>query len=100
MPNSPQAKKRLRQSLERRDRNRARKSALRTQLKKVQAAVLANDVPLAEAEFRLACKKLDQNAVKRVIHRNAAARLKSRMSARIKAIKFPGGAPVAAPKAS
>lgn len=88
MPNSPQAKKRLRQSLERRDRNRAQKSAIRSQLKKVRAAVEAKDVPLAEGEFRLACKKLDQAACKRVIHRNAAARLKSRLSAAIKVVKF------------
>lgn len=92
MPNSPQAKKRHRQSLERRDRNRARKSALKTQLKKVHAAVMAKDVATAETEFRLACKRLDQNAAKYVIHRNTAARLKSRMSAKIKAIKLAAAA--------
>lgn len=87
MPNTKSAKKRLRQSTERRARNRATKSALKTQCKKVLAAVKEGNVEQAGTELRLAAKKLDQAAAKRTIHPNAAARTKSRLSARVKAAK-------------
>jgi small subunit ribosomal protein S20 len=85
MPNTKSAKKRLRQSLERRARNRAVKSSLKTQIKKVHSAVEGGDAAASADEFRAAAKKLDQAAAKGVIHRNKAARLKSRLSARVKA---------------
>ena len=87
MPNTKSAKKRLRQSLERRARNRAVKSSLKTQIKKVLTAAEAGDAVATGDEFRTAAKKLDQAAAKHVIHRNKAARLKSRLSARLKAAK-------------
>jgi len=87
MPNTKSAKKRLRQNLKRRARNRMVKRALRTQCRKVREAVKAGDVQRAEAEFRLAARKLDRAGARRIIHPNAAARLKSRLSARIKALK-------------
>jgi small subunit ribosomal protein S20 len=87
MPNTKSAKKRLRQSLERRARNRAVKSSLKTHIKKVLTAVEGGDVAATGDEFRTAAKKLDQAAAKGVIHRNKAARLKSRLSARLKAAK-------------
>ena len=89
MPNTKSAKKRLRQSLERRARNRAVKSSLKTHIKKVLTAVDegADAAPTGD-EFRTAAKKLDQAAAKGVIHRNKAARLKSRLSARLKAAKL------------
>ena len=87
MPNIKSAKKRLKQSLVRRTRNRATKHALHTECKKVAAAATAGNVELAETELRVAAKKLDQAASKHVIHRNAAARVKSRLSARVKAAK-------------
>ncbi len=87
MPNTKSAKKRLRQSITRRARNRAVKSALRSQCRKVRDAVKAGDVQLAQTEFRLAAKRLDRAGARRVIHPNAAARVKSRLSARIKALK-------------
>lgn len=80
MPNTKSAKKRLRQSLENRARNRAVKSVLKSQLRKVREAAAAGQIEAGEAEFRLTTKKLDQAAAKGVIHRNAAARLKSRLS--------------------
>lgn len=89
MPNTPSAKKRLKQDTKRRARNRAVKSAIRTQFKKVLSALAAGDVQTAEAEFRVAAKRLDQAAAKGVIHLNAASRSKSRLSARIKAAKQP-----------
>ena len=60
---------------------------MKTQIKKVLAAVDAGDVETAETEFRLAAKKLDRAGASRVIHKNAAARQKSRLQRRIKAAK-------------
>ncbi len=87
MPNTKSAKKRLKQDARRRDKNRSEKRALRTERKKVLAAVAAGDAAKAETELRLAAKMLDQAAAKHVIHRNASARVKSRLSARVKALK-------------
>ena len=87
MPNTKSAKKRLRQNLERRARNRADKSVLKTGLRKVREAVQQGAIQDAESGFRDIQKKLDQAAAKRVIHKNTAARLKSRLSARIKVAK-------------
>jgi len=87
MPTTKSGKKRLRQSLERRAANRAVKSAVKTQVRKVREAVDAGDVAKAEAELRLAAKRLDRAGIKRVIHPNAAARTKSRLSHLIKAAK-------------
>lgn len=89
MPNIKSAKKRLRQNIVRRARNRAAKSSLRSQIKKLTAAIEAKDVATSETLFIATQKKLDQAAAKRVIHRNAAARVKSRFSAKIKALKQP-----------
>jgi len=87
MPNTKSAKKRLKQDNRRRDTNRSTKRAIRTECKKVLAAVSAGDVAQAEVELRSATKMVDQAAAKQVIHRNASARVKSRLSARIKALK-------------
>ena len=84
MPNTASAKKRLRQNNVQRKRNRAIKSVVRTQIRKVHQAVDAGDAEKSATEFRLAAKKLDQAAAKNVIHRNKAARTKSRL---VKAIK-------------
>ena len=64
MPNTKSAKKRLRQSLERRTRNRAVKSSLKTQIKKVLTAVEGGDAATSDTEFRAAAKRLDQAAAK------------------------------------
>jgi small subunit ribosomal protein S20 len=87
MPNSPSANNRQRTSEQRRIRNRAVKAGVKTQIKKVTAAAAAGKIVDGEAEFRLAAKKLDQAAAKGVIHKNAAARTKSRLSAKLKAAK-------------
>ncbi|MFC1596661.1 30S ribosomal protein S20 [Planctomycetota bacterium] len=87
MPNTKTAKKRLRQNIVQRLRNRSIKRALRSQCRKVREAVDAQDPDRAETEFRLAAKRLDRAGAKNIIHRNAAARMKSRLSARIKALK-------------
>ena len=79
MPNIKSAKKRLKQTIVRRQRNRSAKRAIRTECKKVIDAAKAGNADLAEAELR--------TAAKHVIHRNAAARTKSRLSAKVKAAK-------------
>ena len=89
MPNSESAKKRLRQSEVRRARNRAGRSALRTQIRKVRQAVASGNLEQAEAEFKKVVKKLDQAAAKKFIHANAAARTKSRLSQAVKGLKQP-----------
>ena len=90
MPNTSSAKKRLRQNVARRDRNRAIKSGLRTQIKKVRAAVAAGEVAKAEDEFRLAAKRLDRAGAARIIHPNTGARHKSRLQRLIKVAKQSG----------
>jgi small subunit ribosomal protein S20 len=87
MPNIASAKKRLRQSIKRRTKNRAVKAELRTEIRKVREAAAAGNVAEAETELRVAMAKLDRAAVKRIIHPNRAARLKSRLSAKIKTAK-------------
>jgi len=87
MPTTKSAKKRLRQSLEKRARNRAAKSRIKTQIRKLRKAVASGDLAAAETEFRVAAKLLDRAGTKRVIHANAASRTKSRLSALVKAAK-------------
>jgi small subunit ribosomal protein S20 len=87
MPNTKSAAKRLRQSKVRRTRNRAIKSSVRTQIRKVREAVKLGDVDKAQEEFRVAARKLDKAATKGAIHGNTAARLKSRLQKRIKGVK-------------
>lgn len=84
MPNTPTAKKRLRQNDKRRAANRSRRSALRTQIRKVRAAAMAGDFETVVKELRLANRRLDQAAAANLIHRNTASRLKSRLSSMVK----------------
>ena len=87
MPNSKSAKKRLRQDAVRRTRNRAVKSAIKTQVRKVREAITAGDVATAETELRLAAKRVDKAAAAGVVHANMAARVKSRLCAAVKTAK-------------
>ncbi len=87
MPNTNSAKKRLRQNVVRRARNRSVKSAVKTQIKQVREAIAAGDVAAGEAQLRLAAKRLDKAAAAGVVHANLAARVKSRLSAALKAAK-------------
>lgn len=82
MPQTASAKKALRQNEKRRLQNRAQRSALRTLLKKFRAAVTEGQSREAiEPLYRQAQKKLDQAAAKHLIHKNTAARIKSRLVA-------------------
>lgn len=87
MPNTKSAKKRHRQSLDRRTRNRAAKSVLKSLVKKVRGAVEAGDQAQAQEAYKDLVKKFDRTASRGIIHRNAAARVKSRLSAAMKAAK-------------
>jgi len=87
MPNIASARKRLRQNIKRRVRNRSVKAELRTEIRKVRESADGGKLDDAEAEFRLAVAKLDRAAAKRIIHPNRAARLKSRLSAHLKGAK-------------
>ncbi len=87
MPNTESAKKRLRQNESLRLRNRSIKSAVRTQIKKVREAASAGEIEKAEAEYKVAAKKLDQAGAKRIFHPNTSARYKSRLQLAIKTAK-------------
>lgn len=87
MPTTKSAEKRLRQSVARQKRNRTVKSSVRTQVRKVREAADAGDVQKAETEYREAAKKLDRAGARGVVHRNKAARTKSRLAHLIKKTK-------------
>lgn len=89
MPTTKSAKKRLRQNIAKRSRNRTVKSSVKTQVRKVRDAVATGDIQKAETEFREAAKKLDRAGAHRVIHANKAARTKSRLQQLIKKAKQP-----------
>lgn len=97
MPNTRSAKKRLRQNVVRRARNRAAKSVLKTELRKVREAVAEGNVQQAEADLRVAAKTLDRAGSRNIIHRNKAARTKSRLQKLIKKAKPPKAAAPAEP---
>lgn len=86
MANSVQALKRARQAEVRRQRNVAQRSDMRTAVKKVLAAINSGDKAAATAAFKVAQSKLDKMARKGIINKNKAARSKSRINARIKAL--------------
>lgn len=86
MANSAQAAKRARQAEKSRIKNVAQRSDMRTAVKKVLAAIEAGDKEAANVAFRSAQSKLDGMARKGIIAKNKAARSKSRINARIKAL--------------
>ncbi|MDO4549897.1 MAG: 30S ribosomal protein S20 [Planctomycetia bacterium] len=87
MPNIRSAKKRLRQNVKRRTANLAIKRQVRHYCRTVRQACEAKDITAAETAFRVAVKHLDQAASKKILHKNTVSRVKSRLSARIKAVK-------------
>ena len=87
MANIKSAKKRAKQTVVRNARNVAQRSMLRTAVKKVVKALDANDAAGAETAFASAQPLLDRMAARGLIHRNKAARHKSRLNARIKALQ-------------
>jgi small subunit ribosomal protein S20 len=86
MANSKQALKRARQAVARRARNMSLRSAMRTSVKKVRAAVVGADKAAAPTALVAAHSMLDKMAGGGVIHPNKAARLKSRLAKAVKAL--------------
>ncbi|MAZ94769.1 MAG: 30S ribosomal protein S20 [Planctomycetaceae bacterium] len=111
MPNSNSAKKRLRQNKVNRGRNRSKKSAMRTEIRKIReaaaeisktrqeleadgksgeevTAAIQEQVNSLETQYRVAQKKLDRAGSTNLIHRNKAARTKSRLQRLIRSVKL------------
>ncbi len=86
MANSPQAKKRARQAVKRRGHNASLRSLVRTVIKRVNAAIEAGDAEQAKAAYGEAVPVIDRMADKGIIHKNKAARHKSRLNEQIKAL--------------
>lgn len=83
MANHASAEKRNRQRITRTVRNKARKSAVRTFVKKVRAAVAAKDAAGATTALRAAVEQLDKAASKGAIHDRSASRTVARLSAQV-----------------
>lgn len=81
MPNIKSAEKRMRQNEVRRARNRTAKSAMKTLMKKAEQSIEAGDKAAAEADLKKTISKIDSIARKKVVHKNEAARKKSRLMA-------------------
>jgi small subunit ribosomal protein S20 len=84
--NTPQAKKRARQNEKARKHNASMRSMGRTYLKKVLAAIQSGDKTAAQAAYASAVSVIDRIADKGLIHKNKAARHKSRLNAKLKAM--------------
>ena len=86
MANSPQAKKRASQGEKRRQHNSSLRSMMRTYLKKVNAAINLKDKKAAQDAYATSMPIVDRMADKGLVHKNKAARYKSRLNAKIKAL--------------
>ena len=86
MANSASAGKRAHQAERRRRHNGARRSLLRTHIKKVIHAIEANDKAAAENAYKVATPIIDRMANKGIVHKNKAARQKKRLNTLIKAM--------------
>lgn len=86
MANTPQSKKRARQNERRYEVNKARRSRIRTYLRKVEEAIASGDGEVASQALRTAQPEVMRGVTKGVLHKNTAARKISRLSARVRAI--------------
>ncbi len=86
MANTPQSKKRARQSETRKDINKARRSRIRTYLRKVEEALASGNQEAAATALKAAQPELARGVTKGVMHKNTAARKMSRLAARVKAL--------------
>jgi small subunit ribosomal protein S20 len=87
VPNIKQSEKRVRQAEKRRLHNKSRRSKMRTYIKKADYAAQAGDLAKAKAAYQELEPILDRYATKGLIHKNKAARHKSRINAKIKALE-------------
>jgi small subunit ribosomal protein S20 len=86
MANSAQARKRARQAVKQNAHNASLRSTLRTAIKKVRKAIEAGDKTAAQKQYQESQAVIDRLADKKVVHKNAVSRTKSRLAAQIKAI--------------
>lgn len=86
MANTPSAKKRVRQIERRTEVNTARRSRIKTYVRKVEEAIASGDGDAAKAAFKVAQPEIMRGATKGVTHRNTASRKISRLAARVKAV--------------
>ena len=86
MANTPQSKKRARQSERRADVNKSRRSRIRTFLRKVEEAIESGDRDAATTALRAAQPELMRGVTKGIFHKNTVARKMYRLSSRVKAI--------------
>lgn len=86
MANHASAKKRIRTNARRNEVNTARKSRIRTFLKKVETAIAGGDAKAAEEAFKTVQPELMRGVSKNILNKNTAARKMSRLNARIKAM--------------
>ncbi|MGB3177455.1 MAG: 30S ribosomal protein S20 [Albidovulum sp.] len=86
MANTPQSKKRARQNERRQDVNKARRSRIRTYLRKVEEAIASGSKEVAAAALKAAQPELARGVTKGVLHKNTVARKMSRLSSRVKAL--------------
>ncbi len=87
MANTAQARKRARQAEKHRQLNASQRSMMRTYIKKVLKAIEAGDAKLAQEVYREAMPIVDRMVNKGIIHKNKAARHKSRLNARIRVLQ-------------
>jgi small subunit ribosomal protein S20 len=86
LANTPQAEKRIRRNERRAAVNKARLSRIRTQVKKVESAILAGDKTAAEAALKAAQPELMRGVSRGVLHKNTASRKVSRLTKRVAAL--------------
>lgn len=86
MANTPQSKKRARQIERRTDVNKARRSRIRTFIRKVEEAIASGNADEAKAALQAAQPELMRGVTKGVVHKNTASRKISRLAARVKAL--------------
>jgi small subunit ribosomal protein S20 len=86
MANTAQARKRARQAVKQNAHNSSQRSALRTAIKVARKAIAAGDKAAATIVFQSSVSTLDSIADKKIIHKNKAARHKSRLAAALKAL--------------
>ena len=87
MAHSLSAKKRVRQNAKRSRINRARKSQIKTQIKRFEQALSGGDAKAASEQYQLVARKLDEVASTSTMHKNTAARKKSRLAKKLNSLK-------------
>ena len=87
MAHSVSARKRIRQNVKRQERNRSRKTRIKTEVHKLDTVVHTGDKAAAAAQLKTTSRVVDKVAATGTIHRNKAARLKSRLAKRVNKLK-------------